>query len=129
MKKIDFDTLLTPIAKTKVKDVSLVEGYSSISQQIRNVVLLGENEIPFSSVIGSNVINILSSNSAYRVFAVHSINGKIPYAIKNVFKVHASLENNSTFKSNVNIKIKFFYRLNPESPLSPSELSIPVLIP
>jgi hypothetical protein len=111
MQKVDFDILLTPSASTNnLKDISLVQGLASVAQQIKNVVSMSAKEIPFSSVIGSNVQDYISKNRLYDIFLNESINSSVAYAIKDIFNLSSTISTSENTPGIVTITIKFDYK-------------------
>jgi hypothetical protein len=111
MQKVDFDILLTPSASTSnLKDISLVQGLASVAQQIKNVVSMSAKEIPFSSVIGSNVQDYISKNRLYDIFLNESINSSVAYAIKDIFNLSSTISTSENTPGIVTITIKFDYK-------------------
>lgn len=111
MEKIDFDILLIPsISESTQKDISLVQGLASIGQQIKNIVSMSEKEIPFSSVIGADVINYISKNRVNDIFLNESVNSSLAFALKNIFNISSSFSSSSATPNIVNVNVKFDYQ-------------------
>lgn len=87
MEKIDFDIRMIPItSKSPKKDISLVRDIASASQKIKNVVSLNEEELPFSNLLGANILSYIKSGT-FNIFLIEKINSTVTYAVKDVFNV------------------------------------------
>lgn len=111
MEKIDFDILLIPsISESDRKDIALVQGLAAIGQQIKNIVSMSEKEIPFSSIIGANVINYISKNRSNDIFLNESVNSSLAFALKNIFNISSTFTSSSTTPDILTVNIKFDYQ-------------------
>lgn len=109
MEKIDFDILLKPVKTSTVhKDVALVDTIASSAQQIKNIVLMGQNEIPFSRVIGAGVKEYLNTEKS-KIFLVESIESTITNSIKNIFNISVTLTESTIPKQQLIVTVKFDY--------------------
>ena len=111
MEKIDFEILLTPSASTSTaKDISLVKGMSLVAQQIKNIVSMGDKELPFSKLIGSSIQNYILKNKLSSIFLNESINSSIKYSIKDIFNISSSISQQSGKPGILTVSIRFDYK-------------------
>ena len=92
------------------KDVALVQGLAAIGQQIKNIVSMSEKEIPFSSIIGANIINYISKNRSNDIFLNESVNSSLAFALKNIFNISSTFTSSSTTPDILTVNIKFDYQ-------------------
>lgn len=110
MEKIDFDILLLPsVSANELKDVSLVTGLAAIGQQIKNIVSMNEKEIPFSSLMGANVLDYVAKNKSNSIFLTESVNSALAYSLKNIFNISSSFSNGE-MPGTFTVNVKFDYR-------------------
>lgn len=110
MEKIDFDILLLPsVTTSELKDISLVTGLAAIGQQIKNVVSMNEKELPFSQLMGANVLDYVAQNKANNIFLNESVNSALGYSLKNIYNVSSTFQNGETPGTFI-INVKFDYK-------------------
>lgn len=110
MEKIDFDILLLPsVTTSELKDISLVTGLAAIGQQIKNVVSMNEKELPFSQLMGANVLDYVAQNRANNIFLNESVNSALAYSLKNIYNVSSTFQNGEIPGTFI-INVKFDYK-------------------
>lgn len=97
MKTLDFSLLLRPIStSTNLKDVALVEGVYSVSEQIKNCIFSTPFDLPFSSTNAVDTSSYNLTNNFDRTRYVIELSDVIKAANKNIrnLSVKHSIQNN-----------------------------------
>lgn len=105
MKTLDFSLLLRPISTTtNLKDVALVEGVYSISEQIKNCVFFTPFDLPFSSTNGVDTSAYNLTNNFDRMRYVIKLSDVIKASNKKIhnLSIKHSIQNN-------NLKLEFTF--------------------